>query len=217
MSTLLHEKPSQSPLRKILEWCRARIKSNSESEFGCCCDAEIERMARDIRMSPSELRAVARRGTNSADLLPRRMAALDLDPNEVGRINPPHSAISSGSVVCANHTAGAQGISRATRRSQHGRVTVRIPTRWRRSMQCPGGREASGNSPWPKNWEEGMNAKQIESVTRKAPPLPADWGRLIQKLRWIGLNEDATRLKSAVCHLPPEERRELICTPVETD
>ena len=43
-------------------------------------------MARDIRMSPSELRAVARRGTNSADLLPRRMAALDLDPNEVGRI-----------------------------------------------------------------------------------------------------------------------------------
>jgi hypothetical protein len=62
-----------------------------------------------------------------------------------------------------------------------------------------------------------MNAKQIESVTRKAPPLPADWGRLIQKLRWIGLNEDATRLESAVCRLPPEERRELICTPVETD
>lgn len=86
MSTLLHEKPSQSPLRKILEWCRARIKSGSESEFGCCYDAEIERMARDIRMSPSELRAVARRGTHSADLLPGRMAALDLDANEVGRI-----------------------------------------------------------------------------------------------------------------------------------
>ena len=212
MSTLLHEKPSPSPLRKILEWCRARIKSDSESEFGCCCDAEIERMARDIRMSPSELRAVARRGTNSADLLPRRMAALDLDPNEVGRIDsPPHSAISSGSVVCANHTGGAQGISRATRRSQHGRVTVRTPTHWRRSCN------ALAVARRVVSWEEGMNAKQIAPVTRKAPPLPADWGRLIQKLRWIGLDEDATRLELEVCRLPPEERRELICTPVETD
>jgi hypothetical protein len=67
------------------------------------------------------------------------------------------------------------------------------------------------------SWEEGMNAKQIAPVTRKAPPLPADWGRLIQKLRWIGLDEDATRLESAVCRLPPEERCELICSPVETD
>jgi hypothetical protein len=72
-------------------------------------------------------------------------------------------------------------------------------------------------APGQKNWEEGMNAKQIASVTRKTPPLPADWGRLIQKLRWIGLDEDATRLESAVCRLPPEERCELICTPVETD
>ena len=78
-------------------------------------------------------------------------------------------------------------------------------------MQCLGGREASGKL------GGGMNAKQIAPVTRKAPPLPADWGRLIQKLRWIGLDEDATRLESEVCRLPPEERRELICTPVETD
>jgi hypothetical protein len=86
MSTLLQEKPSQSPLRKVLDWCRARIKGKSESEFGCCCEAEIERMARDIRMSPAELRAVAKRGPEAADLLLRRMAALDLDPKEVGRI-----------------------------------------------------------------------------------------------------------------------------------
>jgi hypothetical protein len=83
MSTLHHEKPSQSP---VLDWCRAQLKS--ESEFGCCCDAEIERMARDIRMSASEFRAAASRGPKSADLLMRRMAALDLDPNEVGRIEP---------------------------------------------------------------------------------------------------------------------------------
>jgi hypothetical protein len=86
MSALVHEKPNQSRFRKILDWCRARIKGESESEFACCCDAEIERMAKDIRMSASELRAAARRAPNSADLLPRRMAALDLDPDEVSRI-----------------------------------------------------------------------------------------------------------------------------------
>jgi len=86
MSTLHQEKPSQSPVRNFLDWCRAQLKS--ESEFGCRCDAEIERMARDIRMSPSEFRAAASRGPKSANLLMRRMAALDLDPNEVGRIEP---------------------------------------------------------------------------------------------------------------------------------
>jgi len=86
MSTLHQEKPSQSPVRNFLDWCRAQLKS--ESEFGCRCDAEIERMARDLRMSPSEFRAAASRGPKSANLLMRRMAALDLDPNEVGRIEP---------------------------------------------------------------------------------------------------------------------------------
>lgn len=86
MSTVHHEKPSQSLVRNFLDWCRAQLKS--ESEFGCCCDAEIERMARDIRMSASEFRAAASRGPKSADLLMRRIAALDLDPNEVGGIEP---------------------------------------------------------------------------------------------------------------------------------
>jgi hypothetical protein len=84
--SLLQEGPSRSPLRKMVDWCRARIKGESESDFGCCCEAEIERMARDIRMSPAELRAVAKGGPKGADLLLRRMAALDLDPKEVGRI-----------------------------------------------------------------------------------------------------------------------------------
>jgi hypothetical protein len=84
--SLLEEKTSQSSFRRILDWCRARIKSDSDSEFSCCCETEIERIARDLRMSAAELRAAAKRGPNTADLLLRRMAALDLDPNEVGRI-----------------------------------------------------------------------------------------------------------------------------------
>jgi hypothetical protein len=79
---------SQSPLKSMLAWCRARFRGSSESDFGCCAEAEIERIARDVRMSVSELRALARRGPQAADLLLRRMAALDLDPEEVGRLEP---------------------------------------------------------------------------------------------------------------------------------
>lgn len=79
---------NQSPLRSMLAWCGAWFKRSSESDFGCCDQAEIERMARDIRMSASELRAVAKKGPKAADLLQRRMAALDLDPKEVAWLEP---------------------------------------------------------------------------------------------------------------------------------
>ena len=62
-----------------------------------------------------------------------------------------------------------------------------------------------------------MSANQEARVTRETPPLPADWGRLIQKLRWIGLDDEAARLESAISLLPPEERCEPIFAPAETD
>jgi hypothetical protein len=36
--------------------------------------------------------------------------------------------------------------------------------------------------------------------------LPHDWARLIRKLRWIGLEDEAKRLELAVSTLPPAER-----------
>jgi hypothetical protein len=33
-----------------------------------------------------------------------------------------------------------------------------------------------------------------------------EWAKLIRKLRWIGLEDDARRLELAVSTLPPEER-----------
>lgn len=77
-----------SPLQSLLNWCRAWIKTGAGSDFGCCDEAEIERMAKDMRMSASELRAVVRKGPDAADLLLRRMADLDLDPKEVVRREP---------------------------------------------------------------------------------------------------------------------------------
>jgi hypothetical protein len=64
------------------EWSR---RASARFELKCCGEEEVERMAKDIGMSPSELRRLANLGPDSADLLLRRMAALDLDRNEVSR------------------------------------------------------------------------------------------------------------------------------------
>ena len=115
MFAVLQGRQSQSRLQSILNWCRAQIKAGATSEFGCCDETEIERMARDVRMSASELRAVAKRDPSAANLLLRRMAALDLDPNEVVRIEP--AAVRDlQSVRCANLISDAGGISQGERR-----------------------------------------------------------------------------------------------------
>jgi hypothetical protein len=88
MFALAQGRQGQSPLKSMLAWCRACFKGGSESDFGCCSEAEIERMARDVRMSVSELRALAKKGPEAADILLRRMAALDLDPKEVAWLEP---------------------------------------------------------------------------------------------------------------------------------
>ena len=70
--------------RVLSDWVTGR----SPSWGSCCGELEIERIARDVRMTPAELRAVAKRGPEAADLLLERMAALDLDPAEVAQVGP---------------------------------------------------------------------------------------------------------------------------------
>jgi hypothetical protein len=43
------------------------------------------------------------------------------------------------------------------------------------------------------------------------------WGKLIRKLRWIGLEDEARRLELAVSTLPPEERDSVSIGPFSTD
>jgi hypothetical protein len=47
--------------------------------------------------------------------------------------------------------------------------------------------------------------------------LPSDWARLIRKLRWIGLEDEARRLELAISTLPPEERGTVSVGPFSTD
>jgi hypothetical protein len=49
------------------------------------------------------------------------------------------------------------------------------------------------------------------------PQQPNDWSKLIRKLRWIGLEEEAHRLRLAVRSLPPEQRGAVSAGPFSTD
>jgi hypothetical protein len=53
-----------------------------------CGSGELEYLTRDVAPSASELRAVAAYGGDEADLLRRRMVALDLDPYELALSEP---------------------------------------------------------------------------------------------------------------------------------
>jgi hypothetical protein len=44
-----------------------------------------------------------------------------------------------------------------------------------------------------------------------------DWAKLIRKLRWIGMEDEASRLQMGVCSLPPEERGTVSAGPFSTD
>jgi DNA-directed RNA polymerase specialized sigma24 family protein len=44
-----------------------------------------------------------------------------------------------------------------------------------------------------------------------------EWAKLIRKLHWIGLHDEARRLEQAVSTLPPEERSTVLLEPLNTD
>ena len=86
MSALLNRMKSWSPFSAIWRW----IRDNNDplDDLQRCAECEIERIARDNGLSVSEFRTLASLGPNAADLLERRMAALDLDPVEVSQTAP---------------------------------------------------------------------------------------------------------------------------------
>jgi hypothetical protein len=46
---------------------------------------------------------------------------------------------------------------------------------------------------------------------------PSEWTKLIRKLRWIGLENEARCLQLAVSTLPPHERGSVLAGPSNTD
>lgn len=59
------------------------------------------------------------------------------------------------------------------------------------------------------------NVAGDQSLSKKTHP--QDWAKLIRKLRWIGLEDEASRLQMAVGSLPPEQRGTVSAGPFSTD
>jgi hypothetical protein len=138
MFALAQGKQTQTPPQSLLARCRAWFKGNSESDFGCCGEAEIERMARDMRISASELCAVASKGPKAADLLLRRMADLDLDPKEVARLEPAaFRDLQRVCAMCKSHRRCAWDFARGA-----------SPPVWDRYCPNTGTLEALNGMPW---------------------------------------------------------------------
>lgn len=89
MSALPVGRKRRSPVEVVSEWWRDWTGFNPAfSDLSCCAQDEVERIAKDVGVSAAELRKLAHLGPDGADLLLRRMAALDLDPKQVARTEP---------------------------------------------------------------------------------------------------------------------------------
>ena len=88
MTDLSGEREKRSKFEALWRVLSDWVTGRSPSWGSCCGELEIERIAHDVCMTLAELRAVAKRGPEAADLLLERMAALDLDPAEVAQVGP---------------------------------------------------------------------------------------------------------------------------------
>ena len=113
MSTLPVGQKSWSVTKAVSQWWRGWTRrAAARLELTCCGEEEVERLARDVGVSASELRRLANLGPDSADLLLRRMAALDLDRNEVSRPSLERSRTFSAFARCARAVAGVRELAR---------------------------------------------------------------------------------------------------------
>jgi hypothetical protein len=88
MPTLNSETNRRSPGQVIADWWHDWRHGAARSlELNDCSDFDTDRMARDLGLTASELQRVVHRGRRAADLLLCRMAALDLNPQEVDQID----------------------------------------------------------------------------------------------------------------------------------
>lgn len=57
--------------------------------------------------------------------------------------------------------------------------------------------------------------RHMQSVCSKQQA--EEWAKLIRKLHWIGMEQEAHHLQMAVCRLPPHERFAVLTGPFSTD
>jgi len=113
MSALPNARKRRSPAEVVSQWWQSWTSNAPASDLACCAEGEVERIAKDIGMPASEIRRLANLGPESAELLSRRMAALDLDRKEVARTHPQtFRDLQRICTLCESHRQCARDLAR---------------------------------------------------------------------------------------------------------
>lgn len=76
-------------MKRFVQRLRNRISQlRLRAELDRLSSGELQHLAQDVGLTAPGLRAIAEGNPDAAELLPRRMAALDLDPEELARRMP---------------------------------------------------------------------------------------------------------------------------------
>jgi hypothetical protein len=96
-------------------------------------------------------------------------------------------------------------ISEGETRLEWLRVSAGLPKRFSSNQQADGSAKQRGP----------MNKRSTEVVFAHQPP--QEVAKLISKLRWIGMDDEARQLQTAVATLPPDARGTTSAEPLSTD
>jgi hypothetical protein len=114
MSALPNARKHRSPVEVLLHWWQVWTSNGPAlSNPNCCAESEVERIANDIGLSASEVRRLASLGPESAELLLRRMATLDLDGKKITQAGPQtFRDLQRICTLCESHRQCARDLSR---------------------------------------------------------------------------------------------------------
>jgi transcriptional regulator with XRE-family HTH domain len=76
-------------LNAIAQWMvKYRYARGIRNEFMNCSAEDVARIARELKINPTELAALAKKGPDAADLLQKLLIALGVDPNGLAHDDP---------------------------------------------------------------------------------------------------------------------------------
>jgi hypothetical protein len=80
---------AQTVFNSIADWVgRYRQKLGPNNQFWQCTPDEVMRVARDLKLTPMELKELASKGPNAADLLLKMLSALHVDRKALENSDP---------------------------------------------------------------------------------------------------------------------------------
>ena len=77
-----------SVLGAIADWVNDYRGVHGDDTFWSCNRDQVQQVAKDLGLTPSDLREVAERGPHAADMLEKMLMALDIDPAALARSQP---------------------------------------------------------------------------------------------------------------------------------